>query len=94
MSLNDPDYLYKLADLADPEKLWQTPFYKQSSFTEDQKRQLDTGIALRRHASHLRELDAARAKGVSVLITPLQPHHTAHKTVATPPDHARLRSSR
>jgi hypothetical protein len=57
----------------------------------EDKLAVDTGIALRRYASHLKELDRARERKVSVLITPIIPGHTAHKEVSTPPDHEELR---
>ena len=57
----------------------------------EQLRQLDTGVALRRHASHVRELTALRGTGRGLLLTPLSISGTAHATIPTPRKHKRLR---
>ena len=66
-----PEYLDQLADLADPDKLWRLSGIDQKKLTPGQRRQLDTGVALRRHASHIRRLNEALKKCETVLITPL-----------------------
>lgn len=89
-----PEYLEELADLADPDKLWQLGAFEQLDLPTDRRRQLDCGVALRRYASHLRELQALLQQKRSLLITPLGEGSTAVKSVDTPPDHERLRKER
>jgi len=85
-----PEYLEELADVADPDKLWRLPVFDQLALPAERRRQLDMGIALRRHASHVRSLRELLGTGRSMLITPLSPNGTARKTIKTPGDHARL----
>lgn len=66
-----PEYLEELADIADPSKLWRMSGLARDCFTPEQKRQLDTGVALRRHASHVRRLRELLGTGKSLLMTPL-----------------------
>jgi hypothetical protein len=66
-----PEYLNELADLADPGKLWRMSGLARDCFTPEQKRQLDTGVALRRQAAHVRRLRDLLGTGKSLLITPL-----------------------
>ena len=66
-----PEYLEELADIADPGKLWRMSGLARDCFTPEQKRQLDTGVALRRHASHVRRMRALLGTGKSLLLTPL-----------------------
>ncbi|GKS85834.1 hypothetical protein AVMA1855_16800 [Acidovorax sp. SUPP1855] len=65
-----PEYLYELADIADPDQLWRLNGLDQQRFSPEQKRQVDMGVALRRHAS---DIEAVRnlPPGKSLLITPL-----------------------
>lgn len=84
------EYLYELADMVDPDRLWRLPGLEQLELPEAKRKQLDAGVWLRRHGAHLDELARARAEGKSVLITPLSPGSTAHKFVATPRDHKKL----
>ncbi len=86
----EPDYLEALADLADPEKLWQRPALERFDMTPQQRQQLDTGVALRRHADHVRRLRELLGSGKSLLITPLSVSGVATKTVPTPESHALL----
>jgi len=88
-----PEYLEKLADLADPNEVWRRAFPLQD-LTSEERRQVDTGVALRRYADHIRRLLGLMAEGRSLLITPLSANGSAFKSVATPPDHARLREAR
>lgn len=77
-----PEYIEQLAKLADPEELWRlSPL---TELTLEQSQQRDTGIALRRHASHMRDLNAIRGKGLSLLVTPLSPHGTYTCVMETP----------
>ncbi len=86
-----PEYLEQLADLADPRQLWRVAVLSREAFTEAERHQLDTGVALRRHASHIRRLREVLKDGRSLLITPLSDNGSAIKAIDTPADHARLR---
>ena len=81
-----PDYLNALADLADPDKLWRTAGMARDQFTPEQKRQLDTGVALRRYAEHVRRLRELLGTGRSLLITPLSISGADLRTVPMPAD--------
>lgn len=85
-----PEYLRQLANLADPEKLWSLPGLQQMELPPEKRRQLDTGVALRRHARHVEELRALIGTGRSLLITQLSPNGSAVKTVPTPASHRKL----
>lgn len=77
-----PEHIEYLADLADPDKLWQhSPFDK---LTPEQARQLETGVALRRHAAHVRSLETICGKGLSLLITPTRPNVVHTSVIPTP----------
>lgn len=86
-----PEYLDELADMVDPDKLWRVYPRGRDSLTPDQRKQVDAGVALRRYAQHKRDLQWAMQKGQSLIITPLEPHSSAVRTIETPPDHERLR---
>lgn len=86
-----PEYLEELADIADPEKLWRMSGLKQMDLPPEKMKQLDTGVALRRYADHVRKLRELLHEKRSLLITPLSPNGTAIKSIATPPDHEKLR---
>lgn len=86
-----PEYLNQLADKADPDRLWRLKWGDQEKLSHEQRQQLDTGVALRRHASHVARLLEILEQGKSLLITPLSPNGSASKTVDTPADHAKLR---
>lgn len=86
-----PAYLRQLADIADPDQLWRLAGLKQLDLPTDKKNQLNMGVALRRHASHLEQLEELRVRGKSLLITPLAPNHIATRAVDTPEDHAKWR---
>lgn len=89
-----PEYIEELADMVDPDKLWKRGAFERLDMPEDQRRQLDAGIALRRHAGHIRRLRELMNEGRSLLLTPLAEHSTAVKAVDTPADHAGLRTRR
>lgn len=90
-----PEYLRQLADLADPDELWrQGGLVLLQAMPEAQRRQLDTGVALRRYAAHLEQLRKALSEQKSLLITPISPNGTAGGLVETPPNHQRLRDCR
>lgn len=79
-----PEYLEHLADLADPGKLWRlSPL---TDLTLEQSVQRDTGIALRRHASHQRRLNALIGTGNALCLTPLSPNGVFTKIIPAPPD--------
>lgn len=87
-----PEYIEELANIADPEQLWRLPALESLNLPEDKRKQLQSGVALRRHASHLRTLNRIREEGRSLLITPIYSNSTATMTVDTPPNHQRFRS--
>lgn len=86
-----PEYIERLADIADPDQLWRLPGLKQLELPPEKRQQLDTGVALRRYAEHERTLLRLMPEKRSLLITPLTANHTAIKFVDTPPDHEKLR---
>lgn len=86
-----PEYLCELADIADPDQLWRLSAIEQMELPPVKRRQLDTGVALRRHASHERQLRDLLSEQRSLLITPCGPNQVALRSVETPPDHAELR---
>jgi len=86
-----PQYLIELADLADPDELWRLGWEAQRDLPADKRRQLDTGVALRRAASHQQQMLEALAERKSLLLTPLSTCGLASAMVATPTKHARLR---
>lgn len=88
-----PEYLEELADAADPERLWTLSPYVQITLRPEDRRKLDTGVALRRHASDRRRLLDALARGKSVLITPASPNCYAIDTIDTPRQHAKYRKA-
>lgn len=85
-----PAYLLDLADIADPDQLWRLPGMQQLELPPEKRRQLDAGVALRRHARDVERLDGLRGKGKSLLLTPLPLHGTAVATIATPRQHTLL----
>ena len=88
-----PEYLEELANLADPDQLWRLGGFAQLDLPADKRRQLDAGVALRRHASHVRRLNGLLAEQRSLLITPLTPNSSATDAVATPARHRKLREA-
>lgn len=85
-----PEYLRELADVADPDKLWTLPVFEQLDLPPAKRRQLDMGVALRRHASHVAELLALLGTDKSLLLTPLSSNGTAIMTTRTPAAHKKL----
>jgi len=86
-----PERIEKLADLADPDQLWRLGWEKQGELSPEKRAQLDTGIALRRHASHIRKLNELLLLRKSLLITPLSSNSTADLYVDPPAEHEKLR---
>ena len=89
-----PEYIEELADIADPDQLWRLGWEKQKALPPERRAQLDMGVALRRHASHLRELNSLLPLRKSLLITPLASNWTAHLHVDVPAEHEKLRPER
>jgi len=87
-----PEYIEELADIADPQQLWRLSGVDQLDLSPNDRKQLDTGVALRRHAAHIRQLRHLLNEGKSLLITPLSPCGNAIKFVDTPTDHQTLRT--
>lgn len=85
-----PEYLEELADLADPDKLWRWSGLERLGLTFTQKRQLDTGVALRRHASHVRRVLELLGTGKSLVITPMSKNGTAIMVISAPTTHKKL----
>jgi hypothetical protein len=86
-----PEYLEELADIADPEKLWMMSGLDKLELPPEKRKQLDVGVALRRHARHVRLLRELLKDGKSLLITPLSPNGSAIKAIEMPPEHQKLR---
>jgi hypothetical protein len=89
-----PEYLEELAQRADPDELWRQRGLDIMKMDGEPRKQMDTAVALRRYAHHLRDVRRAAAEGKSWLVTALGTNGTAVKMVATPPDHVRLRDAR
>ena len=90
-----PEYLRKLADIADPDETWRTADpLDYLRLSEEKRQQHDTGVALRRYAEHLERVKRAMEEKRSVLITPLSESGCAVRLADTPEDHARLRDKR
>ena len=79
-----PEYLNELADAADPGQLWRLGALEQLALPPQLRRQLDTGVALRRQAHHIATLRSLLDTGRSLLLTPLSPNGTDVRTVPTP----------
>lgn len=86
-----PEYLYELAQRADPLELWRADYL---SLVGEDKLTVDTGVALRRYAAHLSSLERALKEKRSFLITPIRSGWTASRMVDTPADHEELRNGR
>lgn len=85
-----PEYLRELADLVDPDKLWKLPMFDQLDLPPEKRRQLDAGVALRRHASHVAELLGLLGTDKSLLLTPLSSNGIAVMKTRTPAAHRKL----
>jgi hypothetical protein len=81
-----PEYLEELADRADPDKLWRVGGFYKDKLTPEQVLQVDTGVALRRHADHVRRLRDLLGKERSLLLTPLSVNGIDVRTVRPPTD--------
>jgi hypothetical protein len=79
-----PEYLEELADIADPDQLWRLPPFTQMELPPEKRKQLDTGVALRRYASHLRDLATAANQGKSLVLTRVG-MNTTRISYRTPP---------
>lgn len=79
-----PEYLMELADAADPERLWTLCPFAQMELPPEKRRQLDAGVALRRHADHVRRMRDLLGTGKSLLLTPLSLNGTDIRTAPMP----------
>lgn len=79
-----PDYIEQLAKAADPQQLWRLSPFEQQKLPEPLRRQLDTGVALRRHAEHVLRLRSLVGTGRSLLLTPLGGNGTDVRVVQSP----------
>ena len=86
-----PEYLEQLADLADPDKLWQLCGIAQLDLPEAKKNQLHTGVALRRYAHDMRMLNALEP-GKSLCITPMGNSSRQTEIIDTPPRRRKVRT--
>lgn len=85
-----PEYLRELADLADPKELWRLSGMDKMNLPPEDKRQLDMGVALRRHATHIEVLRGLIGTGKSLLMTPIGPNSKLVDMIPTPNHHLRL----
>jgi hypothetical protein len=79
-----PEYLRELADLADPDELWRLNWEVQKNLPPQKCRQLDMGVALRRYAHYIDELQRLLGTGRSMLVTPLSANGTDVRSKRTP----------
>lgn len=89
-----PEYLRELADIADPDQLWRLNPLDQIELPQEKRQQLDAGVALRRHAEHIRRLWDLLGTGKSLVITPIRRNNNAVMTMPAPDSHARLLAER
>lgn len=85
-----PEYLCELADIADPEQLWRINPFDQQKLEPIERLRLDTGVALRRYAEIVRQLEALLGTGNSLVLTPLSRNGKAWMTIPAPDNHKRL----
>ena len=76
-----PEYLEQLADRADPSQLWRMSPLDQLRLPPEMRHAIDTGVALRRYATHLRDLQTARAQGQCLQIKPIGENGTSTRFV-------------
>lgn len=81
-----PEYLRELADLADPGHLWMLSGLDQMKLPPEMRKQLDMGVALRRHASHIEQLQLLLREERSLLITPLSSNGSYSRSVESEPE--------
>lgn len=79
-----PDYIEILAQKADPKELWKKPVLERYNFTIEERVQLDTAVALRRYAEHVKRVQELIGTNKSLLITPLSMSGTSVLRVPTP----------
>lgn len=76
-----PEYLEELAQRADPDNLWQRNPFDQLALPSEQRKQLDTAVALRRYAGVILDMERAAKEGKSLVLTRLGPSVTARDFV-------------
>ena len=79
-----PDYLMELADKVDTEQLWRRAGMDIVNMPPDERWRLDAGVALRRHASHIKLMHELLGTGRSLLLTPLSLNGADIRTMPTP----------
>ncbi len=84
-----PEYVLQMASMVDPDELWRLPVFDQMHLEPQLRYQLDAGVALRRYASHLQELQSLLGTGRSLLITPMI-GGTATTSIPAPLQHQAL----
>lgn len=85
-----PEYLNELADMVDPDELWRINPLEQINLSPELRKKLDAGVALRRHAEHVRLLGELLGTGRSLVTTPLSKNSTASMTIQAPAKHCKL----
>lgn len=85
-----PEYLCELADIADPDQLWRLDPFKQNDLEPAKRKQLDAGVALRRYADIVKQLDDLLGTGRSLVLTPLSRNGKAWMTIPAPDSHKRM----
>ena len=85
-----PEYLCELADIADPDQLWRLDPFKQNDLEPAKRKQLDAGVALRRYADIVKQLDDLLGTGRSLVLTPLSRNSKAWITIPAPDSHKRM----
>lgn len=85
-----PEYLNELADMVDPDQLWQVNPFAQMWLAPELRKKLHAGVALRRYAEIVKQLDELLGTGRSLVLTPLSRHGKAWMTIPAPDSHKRL----
>lgn len=85
-----PEYLNELAGMVDPDQLWHLDPFKQIELEPGKRRQLDAGVALRRYAEIVKQLEDLLGTGRSLVLTPLSRNSKAWMTIPAPDSHKRL----
>jgi hypothetical protein len=89
-----PEYIKLLADSVDAGALWRLSITERKGLTLEQHAQLDIGVALRRHANHVRTWQALVGTGKSLLITPLSMNGVMINVILTPPAQLTMMAAR
>jgi hypothetical protein len=79
-----PEYINELADTVDPSQVWRLPVNDQQKLPPFMRKALDAGVALRRHAEHVKRLRDLLGTGKSLLLTPISENGSSVRIIATP----------